>query len=67
MAVKKTNRSNKLSSLEAKYRKRREARAKKVAEPENAGRSIKGFVRLSAEVATSYTPSGYLKSAPIQK
>lgn len=59
--------SSDLSVLEDRYRKRRESRKRKVVEPENAGRSIKGFVDLSSEVANTYKPSDYLKTAPLDK
>jgi len=57
-------RSPELLALDAKYRKLREARSGTNSEPENSGRPVDAFLKLSSEVAMGYKPSGYLASTP---
>ncbi len=58
------DRSPELRALDEKYRKLREARSGTNSEPENSGRPVDAFLKLSSEVAMGYSPSGYLSSAP---
>jgi len=59
-------RSPELRALEAKYAELQERQPVRTTEPENTGRSIEAFVDLSTKVAEEYTPSQYLRSAPLK-
>jgi hypothetical protein len=67
MSDDKVTRKQREDALRNRYRARAEARARRVGEPENAGRSLEGYVALSADVAGNYEPGGYLKTAPKPK
>ena len=58
--------SPELKALAEEYRKLREHRPVQTGEPQNTGRTVSAFVDLSTKVAEEYTPSKYLKSAPIK-
>ena len=58
--------SKELYLLEAKYDRLQETQPVRTSEPENAGRSVVEFTELTKKVAESYTPSEYVKNAPLK-